>query len=102
MQIVVLMMDTFCRSELMYAKMYTRCIYTKCIPDFEKLLYTFCIQNLVAMVLLVLYTKCIQMVCPNVGYILYTSCLHFVYISCIHLVQFLYAKCIHHFCVGVV
>ena len=30
-----------------------------------------------------------------------TFCTHFVYISCIHLVQFLYTKCIHNFCVGV-
>ena len=26
-------------------KMYTRCIYTKYIPHFDNLLYTFCIQN---------------------------------------------------------
>ena len=30
----------------------------------------------------------------------YTFCIHFVYISCIHLVQFLYTKCIHDFRVG--
>ena len=32
-----------------------------------------------------MYTK----VCGNVVYILYTLCIHFVYINCIHLVQFL-------------
>ena len=42
-----------------------------------------------------MYTK----VCQNVGYILDTSCIHFVYINCIHLVQFLYTKCTHNFCV---
>ena len=34
----------------------------------------------------------------NVGYILYTFCIHFVYISCTHLAQILYTKCIHDFC----
>ena len=33
-------------------------MYTKCIPHFNKLLYTFCVQNLVSIVLLILYTKC--------------------------------------------
>ena len=36
------MMYTFCRSELIY----TKCLYTKCTPHFDKLLYSFCIQNL--------------------------------------------------------
>ena len=41
---------TFCIQKLynMYIidvyKMYTKCIATKCIPHFDKLLYTFCIQ----------------------------------------------------------
>ena len=35
-------------------------MYTKCIPHFNKLLYTFCIQNLAGIVLLILYTECIQ------------------------------------------
>ena len=35
-------------------------MYTKYIPHFDKLLLTFCIQNLAAAVLLILYTKCIQ------------------------------------------
>ena len=30
----------------------------------------------------------------------YTFCIHFVYFSCIHLVQFFYTKCIHSFRVG--
>ena len=38
-------------------------------------------------------------VCRYVGYILYTFCMCFVCISCMHLLQFLYAKCIHDFCV---
>ena len=36
------MMYTLCRSELIY----TKCLYTKCTPHFDKLLYSFCIQNL--------------------------------------------------------
>ena len=70
----------------MYTKWYTKCLYTKCISYFEKLLYTFCIQNLAGMVLLILYTKCIQKLVE----MWYTFCIHFVYISCIHLLKFLY------------
>ena len=77
--------------------MYTKCLYTKCIPHFDKLLYTFCIQNLAAIVPLILYTKYIQTFVE----ICYTFCIHFVYISCMHLVQFLYTKYIHSFSVGV-
>ena len=65
----------------------------QCIPHFDKLLYTFCIQNLADIVLLILYTKCIQKLVE----MWYTFCTHFAYISCIHLVQFLYTKCIHSF-----
>lgn len=36
-------------------------------------------------------------VCRNVIYILYTFCTHFVYISCILLVQSLYPKCTQNF-----
>ena len=38
----------------------TKCLYTKCIPHFDKLRFTFCLQNLAGIVLLILYTKCIQ------------------------------------------
>ena len=68
-------------------KMYTKCLYIfkiKCTPHFNKLLYTFCIQNLADIDLWILYTKCIQKL-----------------VKCgIHLVQFLYTKCIHSFRVG--
>ena len=85
--------------------MYTECLYTKCIPHFDKLLYTFFIQNLADIVLWILYTKCsYTKACRNVVasylYILYTFCIHFVDIICIHLKQFLYTKCIHSFRVG--
>ena len=44
----------------------------------------FCIENLAGIVLLILYTKNLS------------KCrIHFVYISCIYLVQFLYTKCIY-------
>ena len=76
---------TFCRLELMY---------TKCIPHFGKLLYIFCIQSLAATVLLTLYTTRIQTLVN-----MWDTCyIHFVYISCMHLVQFLYTKCIDNFC----
>ena len=75
-------------------------MYTKSIPHFNKLLYTFCIQILTAsIVLLILHTKCIQMF----GEMWDTFCKHLVYILytfCIHLVQFLYTKCTHDFHVG--
>ena len=73
--------------------MYTKYFYTKCIPHFNKLSHKFCIKNLV---LLILYTKCIQKLIE----MWYTFCVRFVYISCIHIVQLLYTKCIHSFCVG--
>ena len=63
-------------------KIYTKCLHTKCIPHFNKLLHTKCILNV-----------CIQ----NISHISTNLCIHFVYISCIHLVQFLYTKCIHSF-----
>ena len=65
-------------------------------PTFRQTLYTFCIQNLADIVLLILYTKCIQKLVE----MWYTFCMPFVYISCIHLVQFLYTKCMHSFRVG--
>ena len=65
--------------------MYTKGMYIKCIPNFDKLLYTFCIQNLAVIVALILYTKCIQKI---VVLILYTKCIQkFVerwYTFCIH------------------
>ena len=75
-------------------KMYTKCFYTKCIPHFENFLYMFCKQSLAVIVLLILYIKACQKMW-------YTFCIHFVYISCIHLVQFVYTKCIHRFRVSI-
>ena len=80
--------------------MYTKFLYTKCIPYFDKFLDTFYIQNLADIVLSILY-KMYTKACRNVVYILYTFCTHFVYISCIHLVQFLYTKRIHSSHVGI-
>ena len=76
--------------------MYTKCLYKKCIPHFDKLFYTFCIQNLAAVVLLILYTKYIKKFVEMWD----TFCIYFVYflyIFCIYLVQFLYTKCIQSF-----
>lgn len=63
-------------------------MYPKCIPHLEKLLCTFCIQNLSAIVFLILYTKFMQKPVKMWN------------TFCIHLVQFLYPKCIHSFCAG--
>ena len=61
-------------------------MYTKYIPLFDKLLFTFCIQNLAAAVLLILYTKCIQKFaemrdtfCIHLVYILYTLIVYILY-----------------------
>ena len=70
--------------------MYTKCLYTKCISHFDKLLYTFCIQNSVAIVLLILYTKCIQKFVK----MWYTFCIHFAYILYTSVVFILYNFCI--------
>ena len=72
--------------------MYTKCIYTKCIPHFDKLLYTFCMQNrknckCQLNFLYKIYTK----VCQNLGYILYTNILH---TFCIY--PFWCTKIVHH------
>ena len=66
-------------------------MHTKCIPHFNKRLYTFYIKKLAAKDILVLYSKCIQKFVKMWD----TFCIHFVYISCIHLVQLLFAKCIY-------
>ena len=66
-------------------------MYTKSIPHFNKLLYTFCIQILTAsIVLLILHTKCIQMFgemwdtfCKHLVYILYTFVVYILYNFCI-------------------
>ena len=89
MQIVyiIFMMYTFCRSELMY----TKWIYTKCIPNFDKLLHTFCIyliKNLAAKVLLILFTKCIQKFVK----MWYAFCTHQLYTSCIIFVSKMYTQ----------
>ena len=70
-----------CISTNICFQMYAKCMYTKCLLQFDNFLYTFCIQNLASIVLLILYTKCIQKFVK----MWYTFCIHFVYISCIHL-----------------
>ena len=56
--------------------MYTKGMYKKCIPRFNKFLHTLCIQNLAAMALLILYTECIQKFVE----MWYTYCIHFVHV----------------------
>ena len=67
-------------------------MYTKCIPHFDKLLYAFCIQILVGIVLLILYTKCIQKFVE----IWDTFCIHLVYILHTSVVNILYNFCIQN------
>ena len=95
---------------LVYKKC-TRCIhwsilnvyklYTKCIPPFDKLLYTFCIKNQKNYTSQILHTKCLQTFVEmwyrcfmqtffwNVEYILYTNML---YTFCIHFVCKMYTR----------
>ena len=70
------------KEKLNVYKMYTKRFYTECIPHFDKLLYTFCIQNLAGIVVLILYIKCIQKFSK--------MCIHFVYILCTSVVYILY------------
>ena len=41
-------------------KIYTKYLFGKCVPHFDKLWYTFCVKNLAGIVLLILYAKCIS------------------------------------------
>ena len=52
--------------------MYIKCLYIKCIPNFDTLLYTFCTQNVYKMYTKCLYTKCIS----YLNKLLYTFCIH--------------------------
>ena len=63
--------------------MYTKKMYKKCIPQFNKLLYTFCIQNLAAIVSSFNFVyKMFIKVCRNVEYSLYTKCIHDFCVGC--------------------
>ena len=71
--------------------MHAKCMYTKCILHFDKLLYTFCIQTLAVLVL------SIQNVCESLSkcgihfvYILYA----FVYVLCNFYMQNVYTICL--------
>ena len=102
---IMFMMYTFWPIRIDLYKTYTKCLYTKCNPHYGKLLYWFCIQNLAGIVLLILCTKyfvykfswhsSFDFVYKKLVEMSYTFCIHFVYISCIHLVQFLYTKCMY-------
>ena len=70
---------TFFISELMH---------TKCIPHFDKLFYTFCIQNLAAIVLLILYKKYKQKFVEMWD----LFCIHQLYTSCTNLVHKMYTR----------
>ena len=67
----------------------TRCIqlvYTKCMPHFDKLLYTFCILKSKELFQLNFVYKMYTKVCQNVGYILHAFFMH----------QFWSTKSVHH------
>ena len=78
-------------------------MYQKCILHFDKLLYTFCTQNLAGIVFLILYTKCIQKafdfvykmytkIFRNVVYILYAFFIPQLYASCTIFVYKMYSQ----------
>ena len=58
-------------------------MHAKCIPHFDKLLYTFCIQNLTGIALLIFVYKMYTKVCRNVVHILYTPVVYILYKFCI-------------------
>ena len=95
-QIVYTTFMMFFLSELIYTKF----IQNSCVPTFRQtcvyILYTKFKWNGSFNFVRKMYTK----ICRNGVHNLYTFCIHFAYISCIHLVQFLYTKCIHNFRVG--
>ena len=72
--------------------LYTKCTQNVCIQHFTKRFYTFCIQNLADVVLLILYTKCIQKFVE----IWYTFCLHFAYILYTSVLYIFYNFCIQN------
>ena len=111
---------------ILYTKCsYRECIQNVCIQNITHISANFCIQNVYKMFVYKIYTtfrqtfvyilytkfswhsssdfvyKMYKKVCQNVVYILLKFCIHSVYISCIHLVQFLYTKYIHSFRVDV-
>ena len=63
-------------------KMYTKCLYTKCIPHFDKHLYIFCMQKFSWHNSFDFVYKMYTKVGRNVVYILYTSCTHQLHTSC--------------------
>ena len=62
--------------------MYTKCLYTKCIPHFDKPFYTFYIQNLASIALLAFVYKMYTKFCQNLGYILYSLVVYILYKFC--------------------
>ena len=118
--VYMFMMYTFCRSQLMHTeciqnvfrnstnfcmhfvwKIYTKRIQNVYITHFNKRLYTFSIQNLADIVLLILYKKYIpklvemwSIFCIHAVYILHTSVVH---ILCNFCIQDVYAVSV---CVG--
>ena len=77
-----------------------RGVHTLCIQNVFHIstnfcTYTFCIQNLAVIDLLVLYTKCIQRFVKMWD----KFCIHFVNIHCIHVAQSCIQNVMHGFCV---
>ena len=71
--------------------LYTKCIHNICIQNVSHIstnfcTYTFCIQNLAGIALLIFYTKYIQKFVE----MWYTFCIHFVYILYTSVVYILY------------
>ena len=87
--------------------LHTKCIQNVCIQNVshipDKLLYTFCTQNLADIAssfhfVYKMHTKA----CQNVVYILYTFCLHQLYTSCTIFVYKMYTQfpCGNHMMYG--
>ena len=76
--------------------LYTKYLENVCKQNVSHISTNFCINFVYKIQLAQFFWFCIQ----NVYRSLSKCGIHFAYISCIHLVQFLYTKCMHSFCVG--
>ena len=73
---------------------------TKCITHFDKLVYILCTEFSCYRSFNLVYKQDVYTQKFVEMWDTHTFCIHFLYISCIHLVEFLYTQCICNFCLG--
>ena len=90
--VYIMVMDVhFLYIKIHVYKMSTKCLYTKSIPHFHNLLYTFCIQNVYKM----LHSKCI----PHFDKLLYTFWIQNLADIVLSIVEMWYTFCIPQLCI---